>query len=643
MNIAALNPALTAALVQRRQIARTVSRTDRFREQVEKLAHTLGRKPKDVCAEALKGLEEIVTVQSPAFAAAFDYGLGPLHTRAWTVDADEAALANLKALNERHALVYLPTHRSYADPFILSRLLRDRGMKRNHILGGNNLGFWPLGTIIRRSGGILIRRSFQDDEVYKLVVREYLAWLASQRLNLEWYMEGGRSRTGKLRPPRYGLLSYLIAAIESGGAEDMLLVPVSTTYDQMHEVSRMAAEEGGASKTAENLLWLAGYARTQQKWIGHAYVRFGEPLSLKEALERGCFDTMTEPTQAAAGEAPRPAPAPALRGTVSPADLDGGGKWTVAKIAFEVFQRINRCTPVTAPALVTFALLGAHDRALTLREVQEQVRPLLDYADARGLSSSQLEPLRGTSGIHETLKTLEKGGVVSRYEDGLEAVFKIERGQHSVAAFYRNSAIHWFVNRAILEVALLDATREDITGPLERAWAAAFALRDLLKFEFFFSDKATFREEQKAESRLIDPKFRQRVAAAKDRRDVLATVPVLIAHRVLTPFLEAYYIVADRLAAQPTDRKIDKQALSEECVKVGRQYVLQKKLSHPECVSREIFGNAMQLAANRGLLEPGAPDLAERRAAFAAELEAAVRSVAAIGELDRARHAEARS
>lgn len=610
MNLAALNPAVAATLVQRRQIARQVLRTPRFQEQVRKLAETIGRRAEDVSKEALKGLEEIVTVQSPAFAAAFDYGLGPLHTRAWTVDADEAALARLKQLNERHALVYLPTHRSYADAFILSRLLRDHGMKRNHILGGNNLGFWPLGTIIRRSGGILIRRSFQDDEVYKLVVREYLAWLASQRLNLEWYMEGGRSRTGKLRPPKYGLLSYLVAAIESGGAEDMLLVPVSTTYDQMHEVSRMAAEEAGASKTAENLLWLAGYARTQQKWVGHAYVRFGEPLSLREALAR--------------------------------ADHDGGGKWTVAKIAFEVFQRINRCTPVTAPALVTFALLGAHDRALTLREVQEQVRPLLDYADARGLPSSQLEPLRGTSGIHETLKTLEKGGVVSRYEEGLEAVFKIEPGQHSVAAFYRNSAIHWFVNRAILEVALLDATREDITGPLERAWASAFALRDLLKFEFFFSDKATFREEQKAESRLIDPKFRQRVAAAKDRRDVLATVPVLIAHRVLTPFLEAYYIVADRLAAQPTDRKIDKQKLSDECVKVGRQYVLQGKLSHPECVSREIFTNAMQLAANRGLLEPGAPELAERRQALLRELETAVRSVAAIAELDRARQAEAR-
>jgi len=609
MNLMNLNPVVAATLIQRRQVARQVSRSERFVDQIAKLAAQLKLPVDKVAAEALKGLEEIVTVQSPAFAAMFDYGLGPLHTRAWTVDADLDALAKLKQLNETNALVYLPTHRSYADAFILSRLLRDNGLKRNHILGGNNLGFWPLGTIIRRSGGILIRRSFQDDEIYKLVVREYLAWLAAQRRNLEWYMEGGRSRTGKLRPPKYGLLSYLVSAIESGGAEDMLLVPVSTTYDQMHEVGRMAAEEAGAAKAKENLLWLAGYARTQQKLVGSAYVRFGEPLSLKEALAR--------------------------------ADADGPGKWTVAKIAFEVFQRINRVTPVTAPALVTLALLGVRDRALTLAEVHELVLPLLDYADSRGLPSSHLDELRSAEGVEQTLATLKDGGVVSRYDGGTEVVFAIEPGQHSVAAFYRNSAVHWFINRAILELALLDTGQEELTGPLERAWQSAFALRDLLKFDFFFSDKATYREEQKAESRMFDAKFRQKAVTAEGRRGILLNASFLIAHRVLTPFIEAYFIVADRLAAQPVDAKIDKKKLTEECVSVGRQYVMQKRLSSPECVSREVFANALSLAANRDLLKPGAADLAQRRQDFADELASVVRRLAAIEQLDEGRRAPA--
>lgn len=607
MKLEDLNPVLAATLVQRKQVARKVARSPRFVGQIEKLAAQLKLPVNKVAAEALTGLAEIVTVQSPAFAAMFDYGLGPLHTRAWTVDADHHALAKLKKLNQTNALVYLPTHRSYADAFILSRLLRDHGLKRNHILGGNNLGFWPLGTIIRRSGGILIRRSFQDDEIYKLVVREYLAWLAAQQMNLEWYMEGGRSRTGKLRPPKYGLLSYLVSAIESGGADDMLLVPVSTTYDQMHEIGVMAAEEAGAPKAKENLLWLAGYARAQRNHIGTAYVRFGEPLSLKEALAR--------------------------------ADAEGGGKWTVAKIAFEVFQRINRCTPVTAHALVTLVLLGGSDRALTLADVHERVLPLLDFAEAQGLPCSQIEPFRDAAGVAQTLDSLVKSGVLSRYDGGLEAVYSIEPGQHAVAAFYRNSAIHWFVNRAILEISLLDVTIEETTGPLERAWRSAFALRGLLKFEFFFSDKETFREEQKLESRLLDPKFRQKVGTAEQRKAVLFNAPFLIAHRVLPPFLEAYFVVADRLAAQPEDRAVDKKAFTEECVKVGTQYVLQKRLRNPECVSREIFANALSLAANRDLLKPGAPDLGRRRREFAEELRSAVESLQQLEQLVAARRA----
>lgn len=610
MNPLALNPALAATLIQRRQVARRVARSPRFVAQVEELARRLERPAASVAREALRMLGQIVTVQSPAFAMAFDFGLGPMHTRAWTVDVDKAALARLKALNQEHALVYLPTHRSYADAFILSRLLRDHGMQRNYILGGNNLGFWPLGTIIRRAGGILIRRSFQDDEVYKLVVREYLAWLAAQKLNLEWYMEGGRSRTGKLRPPRYGLLSYLAAAVESGGADDMLLVPVSTTYDQMHEVARMAAEEAGTAKAKEGLAWLAGYARMQQKWIGNAYVRFGEPLSLREALARADAD-------------------------------EGSGKWTVAKIAFEVFQRINRVTPVTAQALVTLALLGVRDRALTLAEVAETVSPLLDYADARGLPHSQLDPLRHPDGIDETLAKLERGGVVSRYGQGRETVFKIEPGQHAVAAFYRNSAVHWFVNRAILEVTLLGSANVDVTDAMERAWTSAFQMRDLLKFEFFFSDKSTYSEELKEESRLLDRQFRQHAATAADRRAMLTRSPFLIAHRVLRPFLEAYFIVADCLADEPPERKLDKNAFTERCAAVGRQYVLQQKLRNPECISREIFANALSLAANRSLLGPGDAVLSARRAALKAELADAVRAVDAIDALDQERRAAA--
>ena len=128
------------------------------------------------------------------------------------------------------------------------------------MLGGDNLRFWPIGPLARRAGVVFIRRSFGDDEIYKLALREYLGYLLAKRFNLEWYMEGGRSRTGKLRPPRYGLLAYVAEAVARGRAEDAYLVPVAITYDQLREVSAMAAEQGGAAKKSEGLA-LAGVLR----------------------------------------------------------------------------------------------------------------------------------------------------------------------------------------------------------------------------------------------------------------------------------------------------------------------------------------------------------------------------------------------
>ena len=598
--------ALGAMLRSRRRNANIVLASERFQGRLVALAERLKRPIAEVRRAAVTGMREIASVHNLAFTTMWDRALGPMHTRAWTIDVDHEALRKLKDLNKTKSLVFLPTHRSYADAFILTQTLREAGFPRNYILGGDNLGFFPLGTILRNAGGVLMRRSFQDDEVYKFVVREYLGHLAATGHNLEWYMEGGRSRTGKLRPPKYGLLRYLVDAIEGGLADDMLLVPVAMTYDQLHEIGVMVAEEAGAQKAKEGLRWLADYARMQRQWIGTAYVRFGEPLSLKEALHRADSER-------------------------------GGGRWTVEKVAFEVFERINRVTPVTAPALVTLALLGVGDRGLTLAEVHSLVEPLRAYALERDLPSAQLEGLKTEQGLAQVLKALAGSGVVLAFTQGTEPVYGINPGQHSVAAFYRNSAIHWFVNRAITELAWFMVVGTNADDPLPQAWQQGFALRDLLKFDFFFSDRYTFSEEIKAEMRILDPRFRSRAANPRTRQETLLEAPFLVAHRVLPAFLEAYYVVAERLAAQPVDQPVDKARFIAECVNVGKQYLMQQRLKNPECVSKELFGNAMQLAANRNLLTPGTKDLAKRRAEFAGELARLVTAVGAIDSLDRQR------
>src|SRR5689334_3628711 len=267
-----------------KEVTEAIEDSPHFRAEVARLAARLGLTEQEAMRRAEGDLDSLVASMSPIAVDLLSSTLRPLHAYAWDVQVDTAGLDRWRALNREHALVFLPSHRSYADPLLLADVLAEHDFPRNHVLGGDNLRFWPIAPLARRAGIVFIRRSFGDDEIYKLALREYLGFLLAKRFNLEWYMEGGRSRTGKLRPPRYGLLAYVAEAIARGRAEDACLVPVAITYDQLREVSAMAAEQAGAAKKAEGLGWLAAYARGQLARIGTVHVRFAEPVPLRAAL-----------------------------------------------------------------------------------------------------------------------------------------------------------------------------------------------------------------------------------------------------------------------------------------------------------------------------------------------------------------------
>src|SRR3954471_20367117 len=370
-----------------RQVVEAIEASPEFRREVRALAERLERPEDEVVAEAVADLDGLVAAIDPAAVELFRSIFRPLHARAWTVDADTAGLARLRELNRRHPQVFLPSHRSYVDPLVLADVLARHDFPRNHVLGGDNLSFWPLGALAKRAGIVFIRRAFGDDGVYKLGVREYFVFLLAKRFNLEWYMEGGRSRTGKLRPPRHGLLAAVAEAVEQGRVDDVHLVPVSITYDQLREVSAMAAEQLGAPKKGEGLAWLAGYARAQLEPIGAAHVRFAEPISLRRALDG--VDT---------GD-------PAAR------------RLALQKAVFEVAVGINRVTPVVATALVTLALLGVRDRALTLGQVQRVLEPVQAYLSERDLMGSG-QSLLTDKGLRRVLGALTESKVVTTYSGG---------------------------------------------------------------------------------------------------------------------------------------------------------------------------------------------------------------------------------
>ncbi|WP_336033577.1 glycerol-3-phosphate 1-O-acyltransferase [Geodermatophilus sp. FMUSA9-8] len=581
-----------------RHVAEAIQYSPEFRAEVAALADRLERPEEEVTAEAVEDLRGLVAAMDPVAVELFTGLLRPVHARAWDVQADTARLDDLRELNRRHPLVFLPSHRSYVDPLVLADVLAAHDFPRNHVLGGDNLRFWPVGPIAKRAGLVFIRRSFGDDQVYKLAVREYFAFLLAKRFNLEWYMEGGRSRTGKLRPPRHGLLRFVADAVERGRVEDAYVVPVSITYDQLREVTGMAAEQGDAAKRGEGLSWMASYIREQVRTpLGTVHVGFAEPISL----------------------------AAALRGGADPADPDAR-RLTLQKVAFQVAVGINAVTPATATALVTLALLGVRDRALTLAQVQRVLEPLLAYLTATGRPHSGAA-LHTPRGVRHVLGALAQQGVVTVYEGGEEPVYAIERGQHLVAAFYRNSAIHHVVDRAIAELVML-------RDPVDR-WEEAGRLRKLLEFEFFFPEREAYRERLTAELERLNPHWE-----TADGREVLCGAPLLLAHRVLRSFVDAQLVVAERLAARDPRTPVVQADFLAECSGVGQQMLLQGRLHGPESLSRELFASALQLAANLDLVDPGREELARRRQEWAAQVRDVVSRVGVIDELDAAARRE---
>lgn len=587
---------------------REITQSGPFADMVARLEETTGRSREEIVDEAVTALNEMAAGVGPQASKAWD-GLGRWLTRSYEVDTDNSGMAGLRELGKRHSLVFLPNHRSYLDPLVLRTALAPYGFPPNFILGGINLALWPISTLGQRSGLVFIRRSAKGDPIYPAVMRLWLGYLIGRKQNLEWYFEGGRTRTGKLRPPKMGVLRYLVDAfVASDRQEDVQFVPVSVVYDQQHEVSALSLEEGGGTKKAESLRAMVQFARAQGRRRGRAYVRFGEPLSL-----RSMFDDASE--------------------RAGSADLVE----VVPRVAFEVAHRINSATPITPAALVTFALLDNDGRAMTLAETLRLLEPFLDYVRARRLPVTSGVDLGRPEGLSAALATLVREGVVEAYTGGREPVYSIARNRAHEAGFYRNTVTHYFTTRAIAEVAIALQPPRAEGDAIRQVWVRSLALRDLLKYEFFFADKRDFDADLRREMALADPDWGARAEAFDDPHGLLQSTSLLLAHRVIGPFLESYSVVADLLAAREPAAPVDTEALVAEALGHARQRWLQHDLHSPESISKDLMGGAVRLAGNRNLLEAGGEDLRQARAEFAAELAEACRAVDVIRDIARTR------
>ncbi len=361
-------------------------------------------------------------------------------------------------------------------------------------------------------------------------------------------------------------------ALERGKAEDIMLLPVSIAYDQIHDVADYAREQRGEAKESESVKWVVHAVSQLRRRHGNVYLRFGEPISLANALGEPIGD-----------------------------DDDGdGNEHSIAlrKVAFEVMVRIGRVTPISPTAAVCIALLSQPNTARTVEAIRESLTELTEFVIRRRLPITERVKLDGTDQVIEVLDRLVEHDIVTKIEGGPEAVYQIGPNQHLSAAYYRNVVIHFFVNSAIAELALERVAADQPSDPLAMLSDEAFAMRDLLKFEFFFASKDEFRDEIYQEIAFANEDWEAKIKAG-EAATVLASIKPTTASWVLAPFLESYAVVAELLAEMPAS--FDEKAFMSKALGLGQQHQAQGKITAAESVSQVFFKTALEVAKNRDL------------------------------------------
>ena len=201
------------------------------------------------------------------------------------LSVDSGGLAKLRNLSKKMPFVIISSHRSHIDYLLLSYVFFKNNIQLPFIAAGNNLSFFPLGYLFRRSGAFFLRRSFRGNEVYGEVFSKYIATLLHEGLPLEFFIEGGRSRTGKMVMPKYGLLSMILQAYQDKYCENLAAVPVYVGYDRVIEERSYLNELAGQPKTQENTVEIIKSTKILRKRYGRVYINVGEPIIMKDYLE----------------------------------------------------------------------------------------------------------------------------------------------------------------------------------------------------------------------------------------------------------------------------------------------------------------------------------------------------------------------
>jgi glycerol-3-phosphate O-acyltransferase len=417
-----------------------------------------------------------------------------------------------------------------------------------------------MGPLFRGAGAFFIRRSFEDNELYKMVFRKYLAFLIREGYTQEFFIEGGRTRTGKILNPKLGMLAALVNAFTQGVRRDLYFVPISIHYGRIPEEEAYRREVAGEEKQKESFRALLRARSILSRRYGTVYVSFGDPMSLHDAL-----GPQRERFRAGFGDPP----------------VEEEKRRFIQRLGFSLLREVNAVAVAGATAISATALLGAPRAACRAPDFLAAAHALVALMRASQVRLTASLERNEASNFRESLAWLESGGLIERLVDAGGVVLHVPAEKRFNLDFYKNNTIHFFLVPSLLTRALLAGV------PLAALPAYVAWWLDLFRWEFPLPG----REAQAADIARWLAYYRERGALVGDAP--VADDPTIRATAgILDNFREAYLTAARTVAAQ-REWPIAQPALMQRMRRQFSTGLLLGELQRPEGNSVMIFGNAL--------------------------------------------------
>jgi glycerol-3-phosphate O-acyltransferase len=526
---------------------------------------------------------EIAANYSHAFVRFMEHALGWLWNRLYDGVVFGHA-ATLAAVAEGNELIYVPCHRSHMDYLLLGYAIYVHGYAVPHTAAGVNLNLPVVGRFMRKGGAFFIRRSFAGNRLYTVVFMKYLAAIMSRGHAIEYFIEGGRSRTGRLLQPKTGMLLMTVRSFLADPARPVVFVPVYFGYERLVEGATYVGELSGRPKETESIRGLLGSWRLLRQRFGKVHVNLGEPIALAEILDRHERHWRTRRL-----------------------DAETRAPWlatAVDELAERIMRNINSAAAVTPINLLALALLAMPRLALPGADLVRQLELYRSLITSFPYSNRvTVTTLSGT----EMLAYGESLRLIEREPQGGADIVRMTVENAVLATYFRNNILHLLALPSLIACVFVSNTRVSTADIQRLAWRIYPYIGAELFLHWSEAELPAVVEAALhclAAHGLIEPDAEAGGWQRPPPAAVQAMQLSLLAQATLQT-IERYYMVVAQLVLAGSG-EITQLILEERCQQTAQQMTQLYGLNSPEFSDRALFANFITLLRSRGVIRTGA-------------------------------------